>query len=78
MGAIGVVGKSSRCFYDILMNDLKLDETHYKFLVSKIIWCCIRTTYTGSQKELLKQKEHSLLNKYNAKHNDARYSYPNY
>ena len=45
MGGIGVVGKSSRCFYDLLMNDLKLDETHNNFLVRKIISCCIRTTY---------------------------------
>ena len=45
MGAIGVVGKSSRCFYDLLMNHLKLDETHNNFLVRKIISCCIRTTY---------------------------------
>ena len=45
MGGIGVVGKSSRCFYDLLMNDLKLDETHNNFLVRKIISCCVLTTY---------------------------------
>ena len=45
MRAIGVLGKSSRCFYKLLMNDLKLDETHNNFLVRKIISCCIRTTY---------------------------------
>ena len=38
----------------------------------------ISPIYTGSQKELLKQKIFSLLNKYNAKHSDAKYSYPNY
>ena len=45
IGAIGVVGMSSRCFYDLLMNGLKPDETHKNFLVRKIISCCIRTAY---------------------------------
>ena len=47
MGAIGVIGNSSHCFYDLSTDfkDLKLDETHKNFLVREIISSCIRTTY---------------------------------
>ena len=45
IGAIDIIGESRRCFYDLLMNYLKPDETHKNFIVIKMISYCIRKRY---------------------------------
>ena len=43
MGALGLSGKGSKNFYDLLKMTLKKDHTNY--LIKKITSCWIRTTY---------------------------------
>ena len=45
VGALGIVGKSSRSFIDFISNDLLLDNQKINYLIAKIGACCIRSTY---------------------------------
>ena len=45
VGALGIVGKSSRSFIDFISNDLLLDNQKTNYLIAKIGACCIRSTY---------------------------------
>ena len=45
VGALGILGKSSRSFMDFISNDLLLDNQKTNYLIAKIGACCIRSTY---------------------------------
>jgi hypothetical protein len=45
VGALGILGKSSRSFMDFISNDLLLDNQKTNHLFAKIGTCCIRSTY---------------------------------
>ena len=45
MGALGLIGKDSKKFYDLLKMTLKLEKDQTNYLMKKITSCCIRTTY---------------------------------
>ena len=45
MGALGLIGKDSKNFYDLLKMTLKLEKEQTNYLIKKITSCCIRTTY---------------------------------
>ena len=44
-GALGLIGKDSKKFYDLLKMTLKLEKDQANFLIKKITSCSIRTTY---------------------------------
>ena len=44
-GALGLIGKDSKNFYDLLKMTLKLEKDQINYLIKKITSCCIRTTY---------------------------------
>ena len=45
MGALGLTGKDSKNFYNLLKMTLKLEKEQTNYLIKKIMSCCIRTTY---------------------------------
>ena len=45
MGALGLIGKDSKNFSDLLKMTLKLEKDQINYLIKKITSCCIRTTY---------------------------------
>ena len=45
MGALGLIGKDSKNFYNLLKMTLKLQKEQANNLIEKIMSCCIRTTY---------------------------------
>ena len=42
MGALGLIGKDSKKFYDLLKMTLKLEKDQRNYLMKKITPCCIR------------------------------------
>ena len=44
-GALGLIGKDSKNFYDLLKMTLKLEKDQINYLIKKITSCCIRATY---------------------------------
>ena len=44
-GALGLIGKDSKKFYDLLKMTLKLEKDQANFLIKKITSCSIRATY---------------------------------
>ena len=48
MGALGLIGKDSKKFYDLLKMTLKLEKDQTNYLIKKVRSCCIRTTYKNN------------------------------
>ena len=45
MGALGLMGKGSKKYCDLLKMTLKLEKDQTNYLIKKIMSCCIRTAY---------------------------------
>ena len=45
MGAIGVLSHECKQFYDFLDREVRLSDMQRKFIIRKLIGCCIRTSY---------------------------------